>query len=65
MRIVTDADGKWHEIKGAKCVIRLLVEPSQLYLDSLPPPQPEPSPPRDALAEIDSLKAEMEILRKS
>lgn len=63
MKQVTDADGKWQETKGAKCVIRLLVEPSQLYLDSLSPPPPEPPPPRDLAKEIDNLKAEIKILK--
>lgn len=55
-----DKNGKWEEIKGGKCIVRLLTEPSQSFLNwqaSNPIIDPEPS-------QLDKLEKRVEALEK-
>lgn len=59
-----DEQGEWEVIKKAHCKIRLLVKPSQSFLDwQATNPVVELEPPRDLIAEIDEIKAENIALR--
>lgn len=59
----TDADGKKLIIeKDDGITIEILEEPSPEFIAKMPEPIPEPQP-RDYLAEIDQLKAEVEKIK--
>lgn len=56
----TDKQGVWEVTEGKVCKVRLLVEPSQSFLDwQASNPVIEPEPVRSPIAEIDALKAEL------
>lgn len=60
----TDADGKKLIIEKPDGIkVEILQEPSPTYLAAMPPPYKDPTP-RDYLAEIDQLKADVEKLKK-
>lgn len=61
----TDEQGKWEVTKGANCNVRLLVEPSQSFLDwQVSNPVYESEPARNILLEIDVLTAKVAKLEK-
>lgn len=56
----TDEKGEWEVTEGKACKVRLLVKPSQSFLDwQASNPVVEPEPIRNLLAEIDDLKAKL------
>lgn len=61
----TDEQGKWEVMEGKACKVRLLVEPSQSFLDwQASNPIAEEPELFNAEAEIDSLKARVGKLEK-
>ncbi|GAI95448.1 unnamed protein product [marine sediment metagenome] len=55
-----DERGEWEVSKGKACNIRLLIKPSQSFLDEQAAiPTYEPKPVRDLLTELDELKAKL------
>ena len=60
-----DKDGKWQEKKDKHCIVRLLIEPSQSFLDwQASNPVIEPEPVVDPIAKIAELEARIETLEK-
>lgn len=60
LKYETDDRGKWQVTKGTNCEVRLLVKPSQAFLDwQAAHPSPELVPARHYFAELDTLKAEL------
>jgi len=59
----TDSWGVWKGAKGKHCYIEVLTEPSDAFRQ-YQAAQPEPLPERNMIAELDELRAEIEILKK-
>lgn len=63
MRNRVDEWGVWKVKKGKRCSIEVLTESSDAFRQ-FQEAQPEPPPERNALAELDELRAEINTLKE-